>query len=437
MLMRQQGQKTRYPGVFRVNDNNYRVRAVAADPRTGKKKAVEKLYEGVSAQEAARMRTVLLEEIRASTEAPTRVRVGEFARSWIASKTVSLDPGTASTYADALDDHVLPVLGDFWYDVLTKDDVQKWVDGCFAKEWETPTGEKKRYRRNTVHGWFRVFRTMTRDAIDSLELSRDPSARIRFPQEELREGCNALEPAELVRFMSEMRTRYPQHYALVSVLAFTGLRFCHVSALKWDDWDEETGILQVRRKHVRKDVSSVTRKKRAPGVIPVEPELAEVLREHRARLEAAKAPGVAAGWMFPSDEGTLRTPNSLDWALEKCLKAAKVKRRFTVHGLRYTFTDLIRLSKADAVVRRALTGHVTEEMQRHYSNVGTDEKRAAIAGAIQLLANTSQQAENDERRANGTESVNSGVNSARNDDRGLNDEKNRVGLRSSAGLTQR
>jgi len=33
-------------------------------------------------------------------------------------------------------------------------------------------------------------------------------------------------------------------------------------------------------------------------------------------------------------------------------------------------------------VRCALTGHVTQEMQDHYSNVGTEEKRTAIAGAV-------------------------------------------------------
>jgi len=62
-----------------------------------------------------------------------------------------------------------------------------------------------------------------------------------------------------------------------------------------------------------------------------------------------------------------------------------VKHRFTVHDLRYTFTDLVRLANVDAVVRRALTGHVTEEMQRHYSTVGLDEKRAAVAGVPRLV----------------------------------------------------
>jgi integrase len=130
---------------------------------------------------------------------------------------------------------------------------------------------------------------------------------------------------------------------------------------------------------VRGMVSSLTRKKRAPGVIPIEPLLATALRDHRARQTHE------LGWMFPSEAGTLRTPNTMDKAWAQCLAAANITRRFTLHGLRYTFTDLIRLSNADAVVRRALTGHVTQEMQDHYSNVGTEEKRAAIAGAMKLV----------------------------------------------------
>jgi hypothetical protein len=53
--------------------------------------------------------------------------------------------------------------------------------------------------------------------------------------------------------------------------------------------------------------------------------------------------------------------------------------------MRYTFTDLVRRANVDAVVRRALTGHVTEQMQRHYSHVSLDEKRAAVAGVLKLV----------------------------------------------------
>lgn len=116
-----------------------------------------------------------------------------------------------------------------------------------------------------------------------------------------------------------------------------------------------------------------------------------MLRAHRRRLLADQAPGVTEGWegregwMFPSRAGTPRTPNSMDAAWTRARQLAGITQRFTLHGLRYTFTDLVRRANVDAVVRRALTGHVTEEMQRHYSTVGLDEKRAAVAGVIRLL----------------------------------------------------
>lgn len=106
----------------------------------------------------------------------------------------------------------------------------------------------------------------------------------------------------------------------------------------------------------------MTRKKQAPQQYPVVPELAEVLRSHRRQLFVDQSPGLAEGWMFPSNAGTLRAPGSLDKACEQCRAKAEIEKRFTVHGLRYRFTDLVRLANVDAVVRRALTGHVTEEM---------------------------------------------------------------------------
>ena len=46
---------------------------------------------------------------------------------------------------------------------------------------------------------------------------------------------------------------------------------------------------------------------------------------------------------------------------------------------------------------RALTGHVTEEMQRHYSTVGMDEKQAAVAGVLKLVPAPEDLAINEER----------------------------------------
>ena len=381
------GTPTKYPGVSKLGHKKYLVRGKAIDPRTGKKKEVRKVVKKPSAREAARLRDELLEDIRGGGNmAGNRVRVGEYAQSWMRSKALKLDAGTARTYAEALNLHVLPTLGDLFYDSLTKRDVQAWVDESLMSVRVLRNGTQRPYARNSVHAWFRVLRTMTRDAMDDLFLDRDPTRRISFPEAPEPEERNALASDELARFLWAMREGYPHHLALTAVLAFTGLRFCHASALQWDDWDEENEVIYVKRKQVRGRVGKVSRKKRAPRQLPVEPELAMILREHRQLMLAQQAPGLGDGWIFPSKVGTLRAPSSLYKAWERCLEAAEIDRRFTIHGLRYTFTDLTRRAKADAVVRRALTGHVTESMQDRYSSVALDEKRSAVAGVHKLVA---------------------------------------------------
>jgi integrase len=394
LLVRNKGTVTRYPGVYRMNEMTYWIRVKATDPRTGKTKEVAKLLEGVTIQQAAQERAELMEATRKPIAEAQHVRVGDYARSWLESKALRLDPSTVQTYTDALEDHILPALGDYYYDQLMSTDVQKWIDGEMLRGWTTDIKGRKAnskkarraYSRNSIAVWFRVFRTMTRDAMVALDLPRDPTLRVSLPEVSADESeSNSLTPEQLVAFLEAMRSHYPQHYALVATLAYTGLRFCHASALRWEDWDEQAGVLRVVRKHFRGTVGPVSRKKRAPKEYPVEPELAQILRDHRERLQHAEAKGIEEGWMFPSAEGTLRTPNSLDRAWAKCLEHAGITKRFTVHGLRYTFTDLVRRANVDAVVRRALTGHVTEQMQRHYSTVGLDEKRAAIAGVLRLV----------------------------------------------------
>ena len=101
------------------------------------------------------------------------------------------------------------------------------------------------------------------------------------------------------RFSPRCAPRYPQHYALVVLLAYTGLRFCHAS-VHWSDGDEAGGVLRVPRKQVRGKVGPITRKKRAPTEYPVEPEVAAILKDHRKRLLKDQAPGLANGLMFPS-----------------------------------------------------------------------------------------------------------------------------------------
>jgi integrase len=113
--------------------------------------------------------------------------------------------------------------------------------------------------------------------------------------------------------------------------------------------------------------------------------VAAILKDHRARLLKSRAPGPDEGWVFPSKRGTLRAPSGLWYAWQDCLQAAGITKRFTVHGLGRTFTDLARRAGVDAITTRSLTGHVTERMHEHYSTVDLSEKRAAVGADLRVL----------------------------------------------------
>jgi integrase len=224
---------------------------------------------------------------------------------------------------------------------------------------------------------------MIQDAVEDLALVRDPTKRIHFPPASDREKTNSLLPDQLDRFLAEMERRYPQHFALAATLALTGLRFCHASALRWEDFDADNRILHVRRRQLRGRVGRVSLVKRAPKQYPVPPQLLAILIAHRDAGRPWRPR--RSGWMFPNSQGRLRAPSSLQKAWRHCLDFAKVKERFTVHGLRRTFVDLSRRAKVDPVVTQSLTGHVTMKMHMHYSSVALDEKRAAVAAIASLV----------------------------------------------------
>lgn len=380
--MRQTGTATRHPGVYQIDQRTFRIRVNRVDPRKGTVKQTERLLKDVSLQEAVSRRAMLAENLGETGVVPTnvRIRVGDFAKSWLATKLATLSTSTAERYVDGLEHHVLSRsggLGEFYFDSLRRMDVQEWINR------EIQAG----YARATIRGWFNILRVLVRDAMADLGIASDPTYRVVLPDEREHSEPNALKPEQLGRFLAAMKSDrlYSRNYALTATLAFTGLRFCHASALQWTDVDFENGLIRVVRKQVRGKVGPVSRKKRAPKELPLVPALAEILREHRQSLVRRQNAGLAAGWVFPSLRGGLKTPGTLVKTWRGCLKAIGLQERFTVHGLRRTFNDLTRRAGADGIVTRALTGHVTESMTAHYSTVGLDEERAAVDGVVRLV----------------------------------------------------
>ena len=379
------GVKTKYPGVQMMGPGQYRVRGKIPDPRTGLIKEVDKRISATSAKEAAGIRDDLLQQ--AVSESQTaRMKVVDFAKSWIESKAAVVSRYTLEGYTSALDLHVWPHLGKFYYDAVGNLEVQGMVNAWLAEKKEDGT---RRYSIESLKDWFRVFRNMTKDAIVQLHLERDPTLRIAFGDGAVEEGDAAdddkLTIDESHLLLEAMRTKRPGSFALLSTKKYTGQRFCHVSALKIGDIDWNEMVVRFRRKQVRGVVGPVSKKKPVPKEMPMVSELACVLIAHCRRLGELGYPVDPEAWLFPSRNGKLKQPSSLVTAIRESARDAQITKRITPHMMRYLFNDVLRLAGVDQVTRRALTGHVTDEMTAHYSTVRLDEKWVAMEAAAAKL----------------------------------------------------
>jgi len=362
LTMKEKGTRTRrYPGVYRIDERTFRIRVKALDPRTGKTKEVQKLLEGLSAHEANARRDGLARQIHEGGGERKRDRLGDFAKWWLRAKLPTLKPSTQAKYADALEDHVLPVLGDVYVDAVGHADIVKLREQLGA-----------RFAPATVNGILRVTKTLFRDAVAELDLPKDPTIRVKaLPEARPDDEPNVLTAGELRKFLDAARTVAPRHHAMLATLALTGMRFGECAALRWEDIDGD--VIRIRRSHWHGKVT--TTKTGRSRTVPLDPMLAEILRGH----------GGGTGYVFPTARGTLRVPSSLQKPLRKASKAAGIATKLTVHGLRRTFNNLVRQA-AGEIAARAILGHVTERMTEHYSHVGTDEKQSAVRKVCELVA---------------------------------------------------
>lgn len=383
-MPRREGTKTRHPGVYRVGPSEFRVRVKVIGPN-GKSRQAERMIDG-TLEEAVAARVALSGGLKSAGRAgasvlPARPTVGEYAVFWLESKAGQVEAGTLDRYADILDYHVLPFMGGTRLDEVRAVDVQSFVNAQLAKGATAATTRTR----------FQVLRTMLRDAASMFDL-RDPAARTMLPEADERPDDNRLSGEQLAAWLAAFRDAAPVQYAYVLTLALTGMRPCHVRALRWEDVDLDAGVLRPRMKVYLGVLSPASKKKRAPKEFPIPAELVDELRAHRAWLNSPmvdyhlgpciKHPGADSGLCFPNREGKPQCQSKVFNVWQRVNAAVGVQ--VNARGLRRTFNDLLRRSAVDAITAEALTAQ-TPGVRRLYSTVGMDEKREAVGKVLQMV----------------------------------------------------
>lgn len=350
------------PGQYKIR---IQLRKTASRPR----KEVERVVQVEDIKAAWAIRQELYEElVRGEQPHQERLTLRTYASSWLASRALRLAHSTAERYASTLELHVLPELGDFYLDALVKRDVEDWVvrkAGLTDKK----TG-KRVYANGTINGWVQVLKTMMADACDEYRLPNPVLRVLALPEGRAEDDPNSLTEDELQVLLAAFKEHAPQDYPLVLTLALTGLRWGEATALKWGDLDREKGVIRVRRAHWHGHVKSTKTGK--PRMVPLPPQLLEVLDAWRATMVREQHPGLESGWCFPADQGGLRFTSTMTKPMRKCLKKAKVTKKVNIQGLRRSAEDILRRLNVAGPLAEALMGHSTR-MRSHYSTVAEHE----------------------------------------------------------------
>ena len=375
--MRTNGKKT-LSGIKEVRRGVFMIRVQKTVPKTGLSVDVRKRVECASLAEAVVAQVKLAEEIERNERPRERVRLEDYARSWLSGRMPTLKASTRHRYAETLDRHILPDLGSYYLDALAPEDVHAW----FAKKAGDRAG-------STVNSYLALLKTIMGDASVHHRLPLDPTRRIRSvpirrrDEMESDEPFNMLSGEEMGQFLVLLRDRWPQWYALVFAQFATARRFGEVSALRWEDIDEARGLIKIRRAQWQGivDVPKTGRVVR----VPLTEELKDVLRAWRQEMVRVQHRHLASGWIFPSQVGKPHLNASvMRKAFVDVLAEMGLARKFSSHGLRRTANDLLR-RVATGQVTRAITGHMTEAMTEHYSHVDAGEKKVAVERMLKLL----------------------------------------------------
>src|SRR5688572_8268194 len=127
--------KTHHRGIEMLSTNHYRIRVRGIDPKTGREREVDRRVR-CALKEALALQAEWKKEIESGVlDGPERVRLRDYARSWLTTKAPLLKPSTRAKYATSLDLHIAPALGDFYLDALQSHDAKAWVAAQLERVW--------------------------------------------------------------------------------------------------------------------------------------------------------------------------------------------------------------------------------------------------------------------------------------------------------------
>jgi integrase len=378
--------KTDEAGIYRHEheQGKWKVHATATDPIDGEIVHRRRTLTDAGMEEAVAKREEMKATIRSRDEGQTNVgkSVSDFADRWV-SEMVNRgrwSERTAETNRQILEDHIKPRLGDIEVEELGRKEIRRWVAYAESATY-TEDEEARRYSHSSLRRWWRVLKQLVKALYLEAHCERrlvEWCRDIRGPQSDIsgRRETRTLTADELWEFVDKAEEVAPTRYAEIVTLAFTGMRAGELYGLEWRHVDYERGTILIEQAYSSGGLKST--KTGRSRTAPMVPKVEEALKAQHNRLEREQNLGLTEGIVFPADNGERRFASSLHKPMKRVAERCGIDVKVGPQVLRKTFTTLMGNLGVRREMIKSITGHQTNEMHDHYTEIRPVDQAAAV-----------------------------------------------------------
>ena len=289
-----------------------------------------------------------------------RMPLGDWLDLWLSEYSPNLRPSTIQNYTHHIE-RIKSYLGQKQISHMTRVDVQTMYNDL---------------QKSLSNSSVRAVHMMLHEALDAAVrrhlIVANPTEGIKLPKKEYA-PIRILNNEQLDRFMAAIREE-PDWHDLFYVEITTGLRRGELCGLRWEDFDEDSGRLRIRRSvSYEKKTLQIGEPKTDAGkrMILLPSSTAAILRNRKRTSDS--------DWIFPCFDNPFLPvkPQSAYNALKRILKRAGLPD-LKFHALRHTFGTQAISAGVDAKTLSTILGHTDASFTLDcYTHVTTDMQREA------------------------------------------------------------
>jgi integrase len=271
---------------------------------------------------------------------------------------------TASVYRSLFEKHIRPRWGDQFVESVKALAVKQWLETMKHSQ------QVKSHVRGLMHILFEV--ACLWELID-----QNPISRVRQSRKRLNKP-RVLTPAEFRVLLERLVEPYK---TMVVIIACLGLRVSELLGLQWGDIDFENLAVRIQRSCSEGEICQ-TKNTSSEGILPLDPDLAEVLLRHKAQATYS----TESDFVFAGPTGNPPWPDSIRADHLKPAAEEAGIGKIGWHTFRRSYATLLHDSGTSLAVQKELLRHADIRTTMNiYTQAVSSAKRDASSKVVDTL----------------------------------------------------